>query len=74
MPHSAIQLYMEKLHKRQAELRLILGEAATVPHMDADGRNSWSLEVDEVLHGERKQKSVPSPSMLRAIGIGFYME
>ena len=68
MPHSAIQLYMEKLHKRQAELRLILGEAATVPHMDADGRNSWSREIDEVLHGEGLIHRDIKPSKIIFVG------
>ncbi len=74
MPHSAIQLYLEQLQKRQAELRLLLGEAATVPHMDEEGRRNWTREINEVLHSERKAQTVSSPEMLRAIGIGFHKE
>ena len=74
MPHSAIQLYLEQLQKRQAELRLLLGEAATVPHMDEEGRRNWTREINESLHGERKAQIVSSPEMLRAIGIGFHKE
>jgi hypothetical protein len=74
MPHSAIQLYMERLKKRQAEMRLMLGEAATVPHMDEDGRKNWSNEIEEILHGAVKPKIVSSPGMFKAIGIGVHKE
>lgn len=74
MPHSAIQLYMEKLKKRQAEMRLMLGEAATVPHMDKDGRSHWSKDIEEILHGAVKPKIVSSPGMFKAIGIGVHKE
>jgi hypothetical protein len=66
---SAIKLYMERLPRQQAALRMILGEAATVPHMTDDGRRDWSRVIEEMLYGE-KPKKVSSPAMLKMIGIG----
>ena len=60
MPHSAIQLYLEQLQKRQAELRLMLGEIATVPHMDEEGRRNWMREIHEVLYGASKARTISS--------------
>lgn len=72
MPMSAIKAYMEQLKKQQAQSRIILGEAASLPHMDEEGRNNWSREIDEILQIERKV--ISSPAMLRSIGIGVYKE
>lgn len=74
MPMSAITLYMEQLRKQQAQYRIIVGEAASVPHMDQDGRNNWSKDIEEILHGAAKSKTVSSPGMFKAIGIGVHKE
>lgn len=74
MPMSAINMYLEQLRKQQAQLRIILGEAATVPHMDGDGRSNWSREINNILQIERKTKMVSSPAMFKSIGIGVYKE
>ena len=55
-------------------MRLMLGEAATVPHMDEAGRNTWSKDIEEILHGAVKPKTVSSPGMFKAIGIGVHKE
>lgn len=63
---------MEQLRKQQAQSRIILGEAASLPHMDEEARNNWSRDIDEILQIERK--AVTSPAMFKSIGIGVYKE
>lgn len=71
MPHSAIDHYMKKLEKQQAVLRLMLGEAAKLPHMEEDGRREWANEITEKLNdGKRQTKHVPI-AVLKMIGIGI---
>jgi hypothetical protein len=65
---------MEKLKKRQAEMRLMLGEVVKVPHMDEAARNAWYKDIEEILHGVVKPKTVSSPGMFKAIGIGVHKE
>lgn len=71
MPHSAIEHYMKNLNKQQAMLRLMLGEAAKLPHMEEDGRREWADEISEILNdGKRQVKHVPAV-VLKMIGIGI---
>ncbi len=71
MPHSAIEHYMSKLEKQQAILRLMMGEAAKLPHMEEDGRREWANEINEKLSdGKRQTKQVPV-AVLKMIGIGI---
>lgn len=72
MPMSAIKIYMEQLRKQQAQFRIILGEAALLPHMDEDGRSNWHREMNEIFQIEKKPAQ--SIAMLRSIGIGVYKE
>lgn len=70
MPHSAIDLYMEKLNKQHAMLRLMLGEAAKVPHLEDEDRREWAREIEETLNdGKRPVKVAPS-IVLKMLGIG----
>jgi len=69
MPHSAIELYMDRLEKQRALLRLIMGESAKVPHMTEDGRREWAKEIEEKIYGERKAKPAPL-AILKMVGIG----
>ena len=55
-------------------MRLINGEAATVPHMDSDGRNSWSRDIEEILHGGKRSRIISSPAIFKTIGIGVHKE
>jgi hypothetical protein len=70
MPHSAIEQYMNKLEKHHAILRLMMGEAAKLPHLEEDGRRDWARSIEEILYGDEKPKKVSSPAMLKMIGIG----
>jgi hypothetical protein len=69
MPHSAIELYMDRLEKQHARLRLMLGEAAKVPHMDDDGRREWANEIEEKLNSKRQSRPAPL-TVLKMVGIG----
>jgi len=69
MPHSAIELYMDRLKKQHAMLRLMMGEAAKVPHMDDDGRREWANEIEEKLNGQRQSRPAPL-AVLKMVGIG----
>ena len=61
---------MEKLQKNHAMLRLMLGEAAKVPHMEDDGRRNWANEIEEILN-DGKRQSRPAPlAVLKMVGIG----
>lgn len=71
MPMSAIELYMERLQKRHAEMSLMLGEAAKVPHMDEDGQRNWAKRIQETLYGDEKLDS--SPARIKMIGIGVHL-
>ena len=65
MPLSAIQNYIEYLPKRQAETRMMQGEAASVPHMTEDRHDEWVREINEHLI---EAKPV-APSKLASIGV-----
>jgi hypothetical protein len=69
MPFSAINLYMDRLPMRIAEIKMMMGEAAKLPHMDEDGRREWARNINDVLRKDKPQK-VSSPAMLRKAGIG----
>lgn len=60
---------MNQLEKHQAMLRLMMGEAAKVPHMDDDGRRDWSRSIEDALYGKMLKK-VSSPEMMKFAGIG----
>lgn len=70
MPMSAIELYMGKLEKNRAIWRMMLGEAAKLPHLEDEDRRAWANEIEEKLYdGNRPTKIVPR-ALLKIIGIG----
>lgn len=71
MPHSAIEQYMAKLEKHQAMLRLMLGEAAKLPHMDDDGRRDWASDIEDKLHDGKHQVKYAPLAVLKLVGIGL---
>lgn len=71
MPHSAIELYFEKLPKHQATLRMMLGEAAKVPHMEEDAQREWMRQIEETIHDGKRPVKVAPVALLKAIGIGI---
>lgn len=68
MPFSAMQQYLRTLETRKAETRLMLGEAASVPHMDEEKHSAWAQSLKEYFESEPKAKLV-SPQKLMKIGI-----
>lgn len=70
MPFAAIQAYLKELPVRQAELRMMMGEAASVPHWEKDTRESWARELGEMMgQGPKQGAKVASPAMLAQRGI-----
>lgn len=68
MPLSAIGHYMSLLTKRQAEMRMMQGEAASVPHMDEDAHREWAKNINQYFEGEQS-KEAATPKKLMGIGI-----
>jgi len=69
MPMSAIGLYMERLPRHQATMRLMIGEAASVPHMEEGARRDWAQDLQDLLN-EGKPAASASPAALKMAGIG----
>jgi hypothetical protein len=70
MPHSAIEGYMSQLEKNRAILRMMMGEAAKLPHMEDEGRREWAADVNEKINGGSQRKQVAPRAVLKMIGIG----
>jgi len=61
---------MGKLEKHHAMLRLMLGEAAKVPHMEEQSRDEWANSIRETLNdGQRQTRHAPL-AVLKMVGIG----
>lgn len=58
---------MDKLPKRIAEIKMMMGEAAKLPHMDEEGRRDWARSISDALNEPQK---ISSPAMLMKAGIG----
>jgi hypothetical protein len=70
MPFAAIQAYLKQLPALQAELRLMLGEAASVPHWETDTKEQWVRELGEQTGREPTSKArVATPAALALRGI-----
>ena len=61
---------MTKLSKQQAMMRLMLGEAARVPHMDDDARGEWASDIKDKLNDGRHQVKQAPLAVLKMVGIG----
>lgn len=66
---SAIGLYMERLPRHQATVRLMIGESASVPHMEGSARRDWAQDLQDLLN-EGKPTAPASPAALKMAGIG----
>jgi len=69
MPFSAIQAYSKQLPKLQAELRLMLGEAASVPHLEKDSRQGWVRELSALTGKAIERPRVVPRAVLAMRGI-----
>lgn len=65
MPLSAIHQYMDMLDRRQAEYRMMMGEAASVPYMDEEKHQEWYSTIQNKID---KPKAA-SASKLAEIGV-----
>ena len=71
MPHSAIEGYMNNLEKNHALMRMMMGEAAKLPHMDDDARREWANDIDEKINGSKRQIRIAPRAVLKILGIGI---
>lgn len=70
MPHSAIEGYMNQLEKNRAVMRMMMGEAAKLPHMEEDSRREWAADVEEKINSGVRRTNVAPRAVLKMIGIG----
>ena len=70
MPHSAIEGYMSQLEKNRAILRMMMGEAAKLPHMEEEGRSEWAADVNEKINGGVRRTNIAPRAVLKMVGIG----
>lgn len=71
-PLSALNSYLERLPARQAELKMLIAEAVSIPHMkkeDADNLISrWTKEAEVAVSNNNVKPA--SPGRLKMMGIG----
>lgn len=71
MPIAAIGAYLERLPAREAELTLLMADAAAYPHMKESHRkralSGWLRSANA---GARRVARRASPARLRMLGIG----
>lgn len=71
MPIAAINVYLERLPARQAELKLMLADVVSYPHIKKDAQDTsikqWLREANANVVQKAK---VASPAILRLMGIG----
>lgn len=71
MPIAAINVYLERLPARQAEMKMMLADVVSYPHIKQDKQeramSRWFREASAYV--VRKAK-VASPAILRLMGIG----
>lgn len=67
---AALEVYLERLPVRIAEFKLAMADAATVPHMEKNARQStlkaWRREASM----NRNDAKIVSPARLKLMGIG----
>lgn len=71
MPFAAIEAYLQRLPARQAELRLMVADAASIPHMKPEARRSvmraWERIAEEFGGATARPASA---GRLKLMGIG----
>jgi hypothetical protein len=71
MPIASITAYLERLPARQAELKLLLSDTVSIPHMKENARkqtlSGW-MRVAQVFYSENARPA--SAARLRLMGIG----
>jgi len=70
MPSTAIAAYLRRLPEHQAQLRLMLSDAASVPHMEKSARRRVLDRWQRQAHGGRLPAARPTPLALARMGIG----
>ena len=68
MPLASLRQYLERLPARQAELRLMLVEAASFPHLAEGARRNLARRLERAAQATPVIKS-PTPAQLALVGI-----
>lgn len=76
MPQTAISAYLERLPARQAEVKLMLSDAVSYPHMKKGDRQTAMRQWMKKARSRSDASVRPaSPGVLKLLGIGVgYVE
>ncbi len=76
MPTTAIWAYLERLPGLKAEMRLMMAEATSVPHLKRADRRTLLRQLSEQMAAKRTApvKRVVSRGQLALMGIGYRKE
>jgi hypothetical protein len=69
MPLAAINVYASKIAAMRAQAMLMMGEAVSVPHMEADDRQAWAERLKDAIGGGSQDAKPASPAQLALAGI-----
>ena len=75
MPLAAINAYLDRLPARQAELKLLLSDAVSIPHMKENHRREAQSAWMRAARISMESAQTASPARLKMMGIGVrYVE
>jgi hypothetical protein len=71
MPVASIEIYMQQLPARLAELSLLLADTTMLPHAKEDARRNALTKWQRVVNMKSQVNAKPaSPAVLKMMGIG----
>lgn len=71
MPIPSINAYLEKLEVRFAEMKQMMADAASIPHMKEGDRKNTLNHWMKIMNVQSPTKAKPaSPARLKMMGIG----
>jgi len=71
MPMAAMEAYLERIPARQAELKLALADAVSLPHMKKNDRERSVREWERAANVDSEQTARVAPrGLLKLMGIG----
>jgi hypothetical protein len=74
MPFAAIESYLERLPARQAEMKLLLADVVSVPHMKEHNRRSALNQWMRNAKARAQAVRPATPGVLKLMGIGVNYE
>jgi len=71
MPIASIEAYLKRLDARMAEMKLVMADAISLPHMKKNDQTRTVKQWEKTASAQSKPASKPaSPAVLRLMGIG----